>query len=477
MAQERHGVYISQRDTSVSTPVLAESGLPFVVGTAPVQLAEQPKINVPVLCYTWEEAVKAFGYSDDWEKYTLCEMMYSHFRLYGVSPVVLVNVFDPERHKTVMEEKTVPLAEGQALLPPEALIGTVTVKNYVRGTDYELFYGENALIVERLDSGSIPANAAELIISCQLGNPKAVTVSEIIGGYNVSARQSTGLELIDSVYPSLQVIPDLLLAPGWSGNPEVAAIMAAKAQAINGLFEAKALIDVDTEEAPEYTDVPAWKKKNNLFSKYQILFYPKLRLGGKTFHLSVQAAGLMAATDTGNGGCPFESPSNKLLQADGTVRQNGTEMVLDIQQANFLNGSGVVTAQNFMGGFRLWGNKTACAPGDADVKNYFIPVSRMFAWMGNSLILTYWNRLDRPMTPRLIDTILDSVNIWMNGLVAEEKLLGGHVEFLQEENSTESLMAGKMHFHLWLTPPSPAQEIDFVLEYDVSALSEALKMQ
>ena len=35
------------------------------------------------------------------------------------------------------------------------------------------------------------------------------------------------------------------------------------------------------------------------------------KLGDYKFHLSTQMAGLMAQIDTGNGGCPYESPSNK----------------------------------------------------------------------------------------------------------------------------------------------------------------------
>ena len=35
-----HGVYVGEQATSVSTPVVADSGIPFVVGTAPVQSAE-----------------------------------------------------------------------------------------------------------------------------------------------------------------------------------------------------------------------------------------------------------------------------------------------------------------------------------------------------------------------------------------------------------------------------------------------------
>ena len=77
-----HGVYVSQQATSVSTPVVAESGVPFVVGLAPVQAADKPAApGTPVLCTSWSEAVEKLGYSDDWATYTLCEFMYSHFNL------------------------------------------------------------------------------------------------------------------------------------------------------------------------------------------------------------------------------------------------------------------------------------------------------------------------------------------------------------------------------------------------------------
>ena len=59
----KHGVYIKEQATSVSTPVVAASGIPFAVGTAPVQSAEKPaKLNVPVLCTSWDEAVEQLGY-------------------------------------------------------------------------------------------------------------------------------------------------------------------------------------------------------------------------------------------------------------------------------------------------------------------------------------------------------------------------------------------------------------------------------
>lgn len=223
-----------------------------------------------------------------------------------------------------------------------------------------------------------------------------------------------------------------------------------------------------------YADVPAWKKAQNMNSKAEILCWPMFGLGDRAFHASVHAAGLMGKTDSDNGGCPAESPSNKSLQIDRAMLADGTTVLLDLAQANYLNSNGIVTALNFIGSYVLWGDETACFPADTDVKNYFISVSRMFGWVARSVILTYWSKIDKKMTRRLIDSIVDSVNIWLNGLVSEEKLLGARVEFLDEENSTTALMAGKAVFHIYMTPASPMRECEFVLEYDADYVTAAL---
>lgn len=468
-----HGVSTRQADTSVSTPVTADSGVAFVVGAAPVHTVNG-KTNEPIMCMTYGEAVNSLGYSDDWKKYTLCEVMYSQFKLYSVAPVVFVNVLNPAKHKKAVDEDNYPITDGKIFLPLEALKDTVRVTTYAAGTDYELFYDGGNLILEVLEGGAIDSNIGELTLTFEVVDPSALTKADIIGGFDTATKKYSGFELIDSVFPKYGIVADVLLAPGWSHNSEVAAIMSAKAAAINGMFEGKALLDVDTEEVKHYTDVLAWKKKNNINSKMQVLCFPLVKLGDRIFHLSVQMAGRIGNTDADNGGCPAESPSNKLLQIDSAVLSDGTEILLDIQQANYLNSNGVVTALNFIGGYVLWGNQTACFPADTDVKNYFICISRMFGWVANSLILTYWSKVDKKMSRRLIDSVVDSVNIWMNGLVAEEKLLGGRVEFREDENSTTALMAGKAVFHIYMTPPSPAQELDFVLEYDANYVAEAL---
>ena len=179
--------------------------------------------------------------------------------------------------------------------------------------------------------------------------------------------------------------------------------------------------------------------------------------------------------DEGYGdGTPFESASNKPLQADSVVIADGSEVVMDLQQANVLNDNGIITALNFYNGFVSWGNYTAAFPNSNDPVEYFYCIYRMFKWVEKTITVTYWQAIDRPMTRRLIDAVLQGINDWLNGMTTEEKILGGRVEFREDENTTAALMAGKAKFHIYITPPSPLQQMDFVLEYDISYLSSAL---
>lgn len=462
-----HGVKSRQVDTSISTPVTAGSGIAFIVGTAPIQMVDG-QANEPIMCLNYGEAVKGLGYSDDWDKYTLCEAMYSQFVLYQVSPVIFVNVLDPYKHKKKIEPSKFQIKDKKVLLPLETISRTVKVTGYEKITDYELMYDEKNLILEIAEDGDIPEDTGELTIEYEAVDPTLVDENDIIGGFDIVSSKYKGLELIDKVFPKYGIVPDLILAPKYSKKSIVAAVMATKCENINGIFEAKALIDLDSEDTRHYSDTTAKKKEDNIFSKYQVLYWPMVKLGDKKFHLSTQMAGRMAATDVDNDNCPTESPSNKPLKIDGAILEDGTEVLLDLKEVNYLNSQGIATVLNFVGGYKAWGNETACYPADTDVKNYFVNVSRMFAWISNSVILTYWNKVDSNMTPRFVDSIVDGINIWLNGLTSEGKILGGRVEFRPEENSLTSVMSGKATFHIYLTPPSPAKEIEFLLEYDTS---------
>ena len=108
----KHGIYTSEQATSLVPMTETDSGLIVCFGTAPIHLASTPAaVNTPLLCYTYKEAVAALGYSDDYEHYTLCEMMKVHFALFNMAPIVFVNVLDKDKHKKEVTAKTVELTD------------------------------------------------------------------------------------------------------------------------------------------------------------------------------------------------------------------------------------------------------------------------------------------------------------------------------------------------------------------------------
>jgi hypothetical protein len=475
----KHGVYGSEEPTSILPPVRIAAGLPVVFGTAPVNLATDPAaVNTPTLCYTYPEAVAAFGYSSDWDSYTLCEFIKSHFALFNVAPVVMVNVLDPATHKTAVTNQAAVLVAGKKTLPDLGImLDTLVIKLTAEGsplvktTDYiAAFDADGKVLISRISTGAITTDTTSLVVSYDKLNPSAVTSSDIIGGVDVSTGAYEGLELVNRVFPLFRLIPGQILAPGWSDDPAVAAVMVAKGSNINGHFRCIALTDIPTDTVGKYTEAPAWKETNNCVSARQVNCWPKVKLGEETFHLSTQLAGVICRVDAANDDIPYASPSNNGLQMNGALVTDDAAVILGPEQANYLNGNGIVTALNFIGGWRVWGNRTGCYPGNTDPKDAFIPIRRMFDWINNTLVTTFWQKVDAPLNRRLVQTIVDSANIWLNGLAARQMILGGRVEVLPEENPTTDLMDGIIRFHVFVTPPGPARELDFIIEYDPAYL-------
>lgn len=182
----------------------------------------------------------------------------------------------------------------------------------------------------------------------------------------------------------------------------------------------------------------------------------------------------MCKTDAAHDDVPYWSPSNQSLQCDGAVSgADGSEkeIFLDTSNAAYLNGQGIVTVLNFIGGWKAWGNRTTAYTSVTDPKDVFIPIRRMFNWVNNTLITSFWQKVDDPTNKRLITTIVESANVWLNGLTARGFILGGRVEFREDENPMTDLMDGIIRYHVFYTPPSPALDIEFIQEYDPDYLS------
>ena len=293
---------------------------------------------------------------------------------------------------------------------------------------------------------------------------------------DISSGKETGLELIRQIYPTLGMVPGLILAPGWSHTPTVAAALQAKTENINGNFNCSCLLDIsaDSDGAVVYTSVKGAKEALGASSAHAAALWPMVAVGEKKYYFSAMFAALTAYTDANNADVPYESPSNKDLRITATVLKDGTTVALDQQQANdVLNANGVITAIN-ANGFKSWGNNTAAYPSTTDPKDRWWAVRRFFDWDGNNFIQTYFQKVDKPGNKRLIQSIVDSQNIIGNGYVARDYCAGYRVEFRSDENPVTNLLAGHLTVHTYLAPYIPAEYIENIREYDVDALESAI---
>ncbi len=470
-----HGISVSEQATSVKSMVAGDSALPLIFGTAPVNMLENPTLNEPVLCLSYSEAVKAFGSIKDNNDYTLLQAIEILYSLYGISKAVFVNVLDKAKHKKTQSEAVYTFTKDKVELPHVGILKeTVVVKADTEpaaiDVDYTLAFDDyGKLIITRVAEGSLLADD-ELTIQYDYIDVSMVTADDIIGGIDAETGKKKGLEVIADVFPAYAVIPTLILAPGFSHLPGVAKVMATKTKNINGVFNAVAIADIQDDTLKVYNKVPEYKNNNSIIDANLIVCFPKVTNAGSEHWLSTHLAGVIAATDSDNGGAPHISPSNQSAKIDGLIN-NGQVMKLGLDEANYLNENGIVTALNFIGGFKIWGNRTSAYPSNTDVKDMFIPVRRVFSWIGNTLITNFWQNVDMPINKRNIENILNNVQFWLDSLQSEEVLNGATVTFPDELNSDTELLNGKLKFKLQMAAPTPAEDIEFILEYDVSLLN------
>lgn len=478
----KHGVYTSEVATSLVAPITGTAGLQVVVGTAPVNMLADPAaaVNVPLLVNNYKEAVEAVGYVPDFASYTLCESISANFSVVGVAPMVLINVLDPAKHKTALTQTSVQVNDGVAVIEEVGvLLAGLTIKNETTllndGTDYTTTWNDDGTLNIVLISGGAGDNATTLTVSGNKIDPSKVTAADIVGGVNASTGAETGLEVVRQVYPKLSMTPGILLAPRFSADATVAAALQAKTKSINSVFGAVCIVDINStsDGATKYTDVKTRKEAQAVSDPNAYAVWPYAKLGETVYSGSALAAALTAYTDAQNDDTPNVSPSNKAIAISGACLADGTEVLLDQEQANTVNSFGVATWLN-MNGFRLWGNNTAAYPGITDPKDRWFSVRRFMTWAANSFILTYFQKVDSPANKRLIEAIVDSENVRGNGFVARGVCARYEIVFNEDENTTTDLLDGKITFHQYITPFTPAEDIEDIIEFDPDALSAAL---
>lgn len=502
----RHGVYTSEVTTSIQTAAPVDSALPFVVGTAPSEAG-------PVLVTSWRSFCNTFGVSENVDigadEYsnggTLTNFAYYWFVLAGRSDCILqsvaVNDLASEAFSAVDGDESVSVRFAtdisgvasagrdtiRAILAGSTIVVSVSEGVYsvkvVRGDDeYAGTLGSTSAIGDfSVTIGGIPVTfeliGADSATFASGVTTASVQVAEYGAAVDSTASVISAIQNIHTIYERFGRVAPILAAPYLNEiDDSVAAAMATAASNIGGRFKGIALIDMPSgfntnAGSLGYDELSSHKRST---SEFAVLAWPHVGVGSYRFAASTALAAAFNETDGRFGGLPYVSPSNKALPVTGCYDGDGAVYLTRDDVNAYLGAYGITGFRNTASGWVAWGDNTAAFPGSTDIKDYMIPVRRMFNHVSNTFQLFADSRVSLPLNRRQLDGVINSFNQTLASFVGFGALNAASVELDSDLNTTESLLSGTVYIRIRIAPPPSMVVIEGVLEYDVSGFEQSI---
>lgn len=462
----KHGAFAELLATKDFVPPQGVATLPVYIGTAPVnQLSDYSgAVNKPLLIQSYQDGVSKIGYNEDWDTYTLCEALYAHFQnnIQAIGPIAVINVLDPATHKkagtaTVAMTNGIGYVDNKKIIVSSVASATVGV---TLGTDFTVAYstdGEKLVVTALTETAgaSIDLTFNEIDLT-------NVTGTTIIGGTDANGVK-TGIEVIDLIYQTYNMIPTIFAAPGWSDIEDVDTALKSKSQNFNGHWFAWVNSDIDCTETGATTIAAAKTAKaaSGYTGAMEGPCWPMAYKSARKFHISTLATVTMQRVDFENDNVPYETPSNKAVDVNGLCLADGTTIEYDQIQANDLNSKGIRTLTYWGGKWILWGSHTGDYEygKDMDKRNVFDCNIRMLYYIANTFQSRYGTLVDKPMSRAQKDTILNDFQEWFDNLSAQGKILYGSIAFTEISNPVSDVVEGDFDFNIETTTTPPGKSL------------------
>lgn len=480
MADYKHGAYgVIQ---AVGSRVADESqGAIVYVGTAPVHNVEggANNVNKPIVVNNIAEARKYFGYSDEWDKYTLCEAMHVHLENKGVGPLVFINVLNPATHKASDAGTVSKTPENGRVTIPAAqdiILDSVIVKSdnttKIKGTDYAIAYNieKKTITISELTAGALGTSA--LTITYNTVDASAVTAADVIGTSD-GLGLNTGIFAIKNVYQLTGYIPAYLAAPGFSSVPAVHAAMYQNSVKVNGHWDVYMFVDLPimNSETPLTLDTAKTYKNGNGYTKEnETVFFPLAQgTDGKIYHLSVLAAANFQELLLSQDGIPYKTASNTdcSLIENLYLGASNTGRVYDDSIINEkLNKNGIASAAYVGGRWAIWG----CHSADYDQENgdqiNVAETNRMMLYyISNDFQHRRTPDVDKPMTANDLQTIIAEEQTRVDALLNIGALTRGVVTLNADAQARSDIMNGDYSFLFDITTTPLAKSLTAIVNW------------
>lgn len=477
MAEYLHGAY--GQIQAVGTKVATKSQNAIVyVGTAPVHTIAGGVANVnrPILVTNIAEARKYFGYSDEWDKYTLCEAMHAHLESKAVGPLVLINVLDPAVHKDADDKKVNLTPENGRITIADAgdiILDSVTVTGKTKDTDYTVQYDfkKKLLTIAEISSGGLGTEA--LAITYKKVDATAVDADDVIGESD-GAGMNTGLFAIKNVYQETGFIPSFLLAPGFSSMPDVHSAMIQNSQKVNGHWDVYVMADIPIVDSGSskvtLANASTWKNANGYNKSNETVYFPLVKgTDGNIYHLSVLAAANFQELLVAQDGIPYKTASNTecAIISNLYMGEDNTGRVFDDYLINNqLNKNGIASAAYVGGRWAIWGCHSAdYSQENGDQINVSETNRMMLYHISNDFQHRRTRNVDKPLTANDIKTIVAEEQTRLDALVKIGALTYGTVYLNAEPDARSDIMNGDYSFTFNVTTTPLAKSLTAIVNW------------
>lgn len=472
----KHGAYGSVVEMADKAPRESLKA-PVYVGVAPVHQVAGGTANWgrPVKVNSLAEAMKLFGYSDDWATYTLCEAMHAHFRLEGIGPVIFINVMDVEKSKDASGGTiSKALASGRLVLEnaENIVLDSMAIAGKVMGVDFTAKYDpetKRLTIAERIPGA---LGAGSLTATYDTVTPE-VAAEDIIGGSNGEGT-NTGLHAVADVYETCGAVPRYILAPGYSQQKAVHDAMETVSQKINGHFDAHIFTDLplmDGETPMTLTEAANWKAMNGYNLDNEKTHFPKYKgTDGRIYHLSVLEAVIKQRLDNEAEGIPYQSASNQELPIQGQLYfGEGVRVKPDTEALNQKLCQHGITSAAFTGGrWVLWGAHAASYTQETETAVNIADISLMMLYyLASDFQERRVNEIDTPMTRNRVAQIVAEENAKLDALKAVGAILHGecYVVTSGEEGTVSDFARGDLVFRFNVTTTPLCKSLTALISY------------
>lgn len=470
-----HGAYGTIGATQAQNAVQAGT-IPAYFGTAPIHLvrgyADKGLVNRPIRLTNFAQASAALGYSDDWGRFTLCEVMTAHFNnptSGAIGPVYVFNVLDPDTHrKSTQTTQSLTFANNTARFSDgDIILDTFAIADKADGVDYSLTYdvATKTVTVRDLTGEMTTVSATYYKV-----DTTAITAATIVGSADPGTGAYSGISALPLLYSETAQVATLLAAPGWSDRATVYNALVAAAQKMNGKFYGMAFTDIALDSDTSFEQTIGEKTSKSFNSKFSKPCWPQaIDNEGHVFHVSTLAVACQQAVDFENNSIPGETCSNKTVHG---LRQyfgaDATRAGFDKEAANELNENGITTVVPENGSLKIWGGHTGAYKYGAttDALDIFDTNIRMLGYIVNSFVREWGPDIDAPMTLQKRDEILNREQEKLNALVARGYLIGApEVTFTAEENPTTDIINGDFHFSHIATVTPQMKSVSATVSY------------